>query len=157
MILLGFDPGIAIVGYGVIDAQKTGITAVQYGVIRTEATLPLPQRLLEISRDVAELIRRFRPERASVEELFFNTNVKTAISVAHGRGVILTECMRAGLDISEFTPLQVKQSVVGYGRAEKKQVMEMTRVLLNLKEVPRPDDAADALAVALCCAHTLRY
>ena len=157
MTIIGFDPGIAIVGYGIIEAENSGLATVRYGVIRTDAGLSLSERLLEISRDVAELIERFRPERAAVEELFFNTNVKTAISVAHGRGVILAECMRAGLRISEFTPLQVKQSVVGYGRAEKKQVMEMTRIILGLNEVPKPDDAADALAVAVCCAHTLRY
>ena len=154
MTVLGIDPGIAIVGFGVARSDKGKPVAVQYGVIRTEAGLPPATRLCQIARDLGQLIERFKPDAVAVEELFFNTNVKTAISVAQGRGVILLTAEQYGIPLFEYTPLQVKQAVVGYGRAEKKQVMEMTRVLLGLNKVPRPDDAADALAIAICHIHT---
>ena len=150
MTILGIDPGIATVGFGIITSQKNDVRAVKYGAITTAAGLPLAERLVEIERDVLELLDRFRPDAVSVEELFFNTNVTTGISVAHGRGVILLAAAKSQVPIFEYTPLQVKQAVVGYGRAEKKQVMDMTRRILKLSGVPRPDDAADALAVAIC-------
>lgn len=155
MIILGLDPGIATVGFGVIRAERGSFSSVAYGAIRTEAGLPLSERLEDIYGDLSKLIDTFAPEAAAIEELFFNTNLKTGISVAHGRGVMLLACRQCGVPIYEYTPLQVKQSVVGYGRAEKKQVMEMVKRLLKLDEIPRPDDAADALAIALCHARAV--
>ncbi len=148
--ILGLDPGIAIVGFGVIEAQRGHFQSVTYGAIRTEAGLPLSERLEIIYHDLTQLLDSLRPEAVAIEELFFNTNITTGISVAHGRGILLLACRQKGIPIYEYTPLQVKQSVVGYGRAEKKQVMEMVRRMLNLAQVPKPDDAADALAIALC-------
>ena len=148
--ILGLDPGIAIVGFGVIEALRGEFRPVNYGAIRTEAGLPLSRRLEIIYEDLNQLLDAVMPEAVAIEELFFNTNITTGISVAHGRGILLLACRQRGLPIYEYTPLQVKQSVVGYGRAEKRQVMEMTMRMLHLKEIPRPDDAADALAIALC-------
>ena len=150
MRILGLDPGIAIVGFGVIEAESGHYRSLTYGAIRTEAGLPLSQRLEIIYDDLHQLLDTVRPDAVAIEELFFNTNITTGISVAHGRGILLLACRKRQIPVYEYTPLQVKQSVVGYGRAEKKQVMEMVRRLLGLKEVPRPDDAADALAIALC-------
>ncbi|NLO49159.1 MAG: crossover junction endodeoxyribonuclease RuvC [Clostridiales bacterium] len=150
MVVLGLDPGIATVGFGLIDIKDTVPTAIRYGVIKTSAGLPLSARLAAIYEDVNSLIRQFKPDVVTVEELFFNTNLKTGISVAHGRGVLLLAAYENGIPVHEYTPLQVKQSVVGYGRADKKQVMEMVKRLLKLEKIPRPDDAADALAIALC-------
>lgn len=150
MTILGIDPGIATVGFGVIKAEKGVFSSVAYGAIRTEAGLPLSERLDSIYNDVGQLIDTFAPEAAAIEELFFNTNLKTGIAVAHARGVILLACRKNDLPMYEYTPLQVKQGVVGYGRAEKHQVMEMVKRLLSLDKIPRPDDAADALAIALC-------
>lgn len=150
MIILGIDPGIATIGFGIISTEKHQNKLVQYGVISTPAGLPLSKRLLQISRDLEELITRFSPDEVAVEELFFSKNVTTGISVAHGRGIILLEAEKQGIPIFEYTPNQVKQAVTGYGKAEKKQVMEMTRRLLKMNKIPRPDDAADALAVAIC-------
>jgi crossover junction endodeoxyribonuclease RuvC len=149
-VVLGLDPGIATVGFGLIDIKDTVPTAIRYGVIKTSAGLPLSARLAAIYEDVNSLIRQFKPDVVTVEELFFNTNLKTGISVAHGRGVLLLAAYENGIPVHEYTPLQVKQSVVGYGRADKKQVMEMVKRLLKLEKIPRPDDAADALAIALC-------
>ena len=154
MIVLGIDPGVAIVGYGVVHAVKNRFSPLGYGVIRTRAGLPLEQRLLEIHRDLTTLIETFHPDSAAVEELFFNTNQKTVISVGQARGVIMLGFAQKGLPIYEYTPLQVKQAVVGYGRAEKHQVMDMTRRMLGLENIPKPDDAADALAIALCHAQS---
>jgi crossover junction endodeoxyribonuclease RuvC len=148
--ILGLDPGIAIVGFGVIEAQRGQFQSLTYGAIRTEAGLPLSERLEIIYNDLTQLLDSLRPEAVAVEELFFNTNITTGISVAHGRGILLLACRQKGVPIYEYTPLQVKQSVVGYGRAEKRQVMEMVRRMLHLTDIPRPDDAADALAIALC-------
>ena len=156
MIILGIDPGYAIVGYGVVRCERGRFTHIQHGAIRTPAGLPLHLRLKEIYDDMLTLLDTFHPDEVAIEELFFNTNITTGIAVAHGRGVILLSGYQAGLPIYEYTPLQVKQAVVGYGRAEKKQVMDMVRRLLNLQAVPRPDDAADALAVALTHAQTNR-
>jgi len=148
--VLGIDPGVATIGFGVVDFAKNTQRLVQYGVITTPAGIPLSNRLLQISHDMAELIHAFSPDEMAVEELFFSKNITTGIAVAHGRGVILLEAERLGVPVFEYTPMQVKQAVVGYGKAEKKQVMLMTQRLLKMKEIPRPDDAADALAIAIC-------
>lgn len=154
MIILGIDPGVATVGFGIIASDNYRQRLVQYGVITTDSGLPLSRRLARIYRDSLELIDRFRPDAMAVEELFFNTNLKTGIAVSHGRGALLLAGENSGVPIYEYTPLQVKQSVTGYGRAEKKQVMEMVKRLLKLEKVPKPDDAADALAIALCHARS---
>lgn len=154
MIILGIDPGIATVGFGVLEFRQNKYRLVRCGVITTPAHTPLSERLDTIYHDLKDLIEAFRPDVVSIEELFFNTNLTTGISVAHGRGVILLACHQAGLKIYEYTPLQVKQSVVGYGRAEKKQVMDMVKRLCGLNAPPKPDDAADAVALALCHARS---
>ena len=154
MRILGIDPGVATVGFGVIDAERGKQRFVSCGVITTPAGTSLSSRLDRIYADLGELITTFNPDAAAVEELFFNTNITTGISVAEGRGVILLACFHAGVPIYEYTPLQVKSSVVGYGQAVKKQVQEMTRILLHLDAVPKPDDTADALAIAICHAHS---
>ena len=154
MIILGIDPGIATVGFGVLDFSGSRYRLIRCGVITTPAHTPLSERLETIYADLNELIEAFRPDVVAVEELFFNTNITTGIAVAHGRGVVLLACRQAGLKIFEYTPLQVKQAVVGYGRAEKKQVMDMVRRLCNLSAPPKPDDAADAVALALCHARS---
>ena len=154
MRILGIDPGIATIGFGVVDSDKNGHKLINCGVISTPAHTSLSSRLEQIYDDMCQLIELFKPEAVSIEELFFNTNITTGIAVAHGRGVILLACRKAGLKVYEYTPLQVKQAVVGYGKAEKKQVMDMTRRLLKLKSIPRPDDAADALAIAICHARS---
>lgn len=155
MIVLGFDPGYAIIGYGAIEHSKNKSKLITYGVIRTDAGKKMYERLNEIYLDTRTIIEKIRPDTVCLEELFFNTNQKTGINVAHARGVLMLACAQAGLEPYEYTPLQVKQAVVGYGRAEKKQVMEMTRLMLNLDKIPRPDDAADALAIAICHAHSM--
>ena len=155
MIILGIDPGFAIVGFGVLEAGQGRQRLLACGAIKTPAGLPLPKRLWQIAQDMDTLITRFSPDAMAVEELFFNNNVTTGIGVAQARGVILVAAERQGVPIFEYTPSQVKQAVVGYGKAEKRQVMEMTRRLLGLQAVPRPDDAADAAAVALCHARTM--
>ncbi|MBP8640690.1 MAG: crossover junction endodeoxyribonuclease RuvC [Oscillospiraceae bacterium] len=154
MRILGIDPGIATVGFGVIDSNKNKLTLVNYGVITTPANTSLSSRLDRIYDDISELIRTFAPDEIACEELFFNTNITTGISVAHGRGVVLLACYKAGVPTFEYTPLQVKQSVVGYGRAEKQQVIYMVERLLSMKVAPKPDDAADALAIAICHARS---
>lgn len=154
MVILGIDPGFAIVGFGVLEADRGRQRLVQCGAITTQAGLPLPTRLLQISNDMDQLLSTFRPDAMAVEELFFNNNVTTGIGVAQARGVILTEAERHGVPIFEYSPSEVKLAVVGYGKAEKRQVMDMTKRLLNLKAVPKPDDAADAVAIALCHARS---
>lgn len=154
MRILGIDPGVAIVGFGLIESDRGGLRMLQYGTITTPAGEPLATRLAQISRDMGELIDAFEPDEMSIEELFFSKNITTGIAVAHARGVILCAAENRKLPIYEYTPMQVKQAVVGYGLADKKQVMDMTRRLLRLKAVPRPDDAADALAIALCHARS---
>ena len=150
MLTLGIDPGIATIGFGLVQSEQGRQRMLQYGAITTPAGLPLAKRLYQIECDMEELLTQFHPDAVAVEGLFFNTNLTTGIAVAHGRGVILFAAEKLGIPVFEYTPSQVKQAVVGYGKAEKRQVMEMTRLLLNLKAVPRPDDAADALALALC-------
>ena len=154
MRILGLDPGIATVGFGVLDADHNRQKLVTCGVITTPAHTPLTYRLDQIYSDLEELIRTYQPEVMAVEELFFYNNITTGISVAQGRGVVLLCAYRAGLSIFEYTPMQVKQAVVGYGLAEKKQVMDMVRRILNLPAPPKPDDAADAVALALCHARS---
>ena len=155
MIILGLDPGVAIVGYGVVEAQNGRTRPIAYGVIRTPAHTALEKRLFEIYSDLTGIIERYQPDEAAVEELFFNTNQKTAVAVGQARGVILLAIEQNGVKMAEYTPLQVKQSVVGYGRADKSQVMEMTRRMLGLDAPPKPDDAADALAIAICHAQSV--
>ena len=150
MRILGIDPGIAIVGFGLIESNRGSVRMLQYGAVTTEAGLPLATRLVQIENDMTALIAQLKPDEIAVEELFFSKNITTGIAVAHGRGVILCTAERLGVPIFEYTPMQVKQAVVGYGKAEKRQVMLMTQRLLHMKEIPRPDDAADALALAIC-------
>ena len=150
MVILGIDPGVATIGFGIIRAERGKNTLIQYGVITTPPGIPLSERLVQIYDDMQQLIETFKPDEMAVEELFFSKNITTGIAVAHGRGVILLAAEKLGIPVFEYTPMQVKQSVVGYGKAEKKQVMLMTQRLLNMKEIPRPDDAADALALAIC-------
>lgn len=154
MRILGIDPGVAIVGFGVVDHEKGQSKMVQYGAINTQAGLPLATRLVQIESDLKQLIDHFQPDEISIEELFFSKNITTGIAVAHARGVILCTAEKCGIPIYEYTPMQVKQAVVGYGLAEKYQVMDMVRRLLKLKAIPKPDDAADALAIALCHARS---
>ena len=154
MRILGIDPGIATIGFGVVDSDSRSHKLIKCGVITTPAHTSLSSRLEQIYDDMCGLLDMFKPDAVSIEELFFNTNITTGISVAHGRGVILLACRKAGVRIYEYTPLQVKQAVVGYGRAEKKQVITMVTMLLGLQEPPKPDDTADALAIAICHAHS---
>ena len=155
MRILGIDPGVAIVGFGVIESDRGTQQMIQYGAITTAAGLPLATRLAQIAADMEQLIVQFKPDEIAVEELFFSKNITTGIAVAHARGVILCTAERLQIPIYEYTPMQVKQAVVGYGLAEKQQVMDMTRRLLKLKAVPKPDDAADALAIAICHARSV--
>ena len=154
MRILGIDPGIAIVGFGLIESNRGSVRMLQYGAVTTEAGLPLATRLVQIENDMTALISQLKPDEIAVEELFFSKNITTGIAVAHGRGVILCTAERLGVPIVEYTPMQVKQAVAGYGLADKKQVMDMTKRLLKLKAVPKPDDAADALAIAICHARS---
>jgi len=154
MKILGLDPGYAIVGYGIVEYLNSSFTPLTYGVVTTEAGEPFEQRLLKIDTEISAILDRYKPQSIAVEKLFFTTNQKTVIDVAQARGVIILCAARRKIPVFEYTPLQVKQSVVGYGKAEKHQVMEMTRIMLSLREIPKPDDAADALAVAICHAHS---
>jgi len=156
MRVLGIDPGTATTGYGVVEEVKGDLKPLAFGVIRTPADQPLPVRLQLIYRALRELAAEWGPTAAAVEELFFSRNVRTAMSVGQARGVILLALADIGLDVAEYTPLAIKQAVTGYGNADKAQVQEMVRLLLGLTEVPRPDDAADALAVAICHLHSAR-
>lgn len=154
MRILGIDPGYATIGFGMVESSGAQVRMVTYGAITTPAGLPLSRRLYQIGSDMEELIGKLRPDVISIEELFFNTNITTGIAVAHGRGVILYAAEKCGIPLHEYTPGQVKLAVTGYGKAEKRQVMDMTRRLLKLRAVPRPDDAADALALAICHARS---
>ena len=154
MRILGIDPGFATIGFGLVEADRGQVHMVTYGAITTPAGLPLSRRLYQIGTDMEELIGQLKPDVVSVEELFFNTNITTGIAVAHGRGVILYAAEKCGIPLYEYTPSQVKLAVTGYGKAEKRQVMDMTKRLLKLKSVPRPDDAADARALAMCHARS---
>ncbi len=154
MIILGIDPGYAIVGYGIVSYENNKFTPIEFGAVTTPAGMDFTNRLVLIKEGIEEICSRHKIDAASIEKLFFNTNTTTAIDVAQARGVIVCTLTSAGVPVSEYTPLQVKQSVTGYGRAEKKQVMEMTRIMLGLKSVPKPDDTADALALAICHGHS---
>jgi crossover junction endodeoxyribonuclease RuvC len=156
MRVLGIDPGTAITGYGVVEEMQGDVRSLAFGVIRTPASQSLPVRLQSIYREVRDLATKWEPSTAAVEELFFSSNVRTAMSVGQARGVTLLALADAGLEVAEYTPLAIKQAVTGYGRAGKTQMQEMVRLLLGLEEVPRPDDAADALAVAICHLHSAR-
>jgi crossover junction endodeoxyribonuclease RuvC len=156
LIILGIDPGTAITGYGLLSHEGNHLKRIDFGVIRTTPDQPMADRLNTIYQNLSTLIHDFRPEAVAVEELFFNKNVRTALAVGQARGVSLLAAAQAGLSITEYTPLQVKIAVTGYGRAEKTQIQEMVRILLCLPEIPKPDDAADALAIAICHAHSRR-
>ena len=150
MRILGIDPGLAIVGWAVLDSDRGRLTPVAYGAITTPAHTSVESRLLIIKNDLETVIDKYAPTEMAIEELFFNTNITTGITVAEARGVILCTAHAKGLKISEYTPLQVKQAVVGYGKAEKHQVIAMVKTLLKLEKAPKPDDTADALAIAYC-------
>jgi crossover junction endodeoxyribonuclease RuvC len=154
LIILGIDPGFALTGYGVIDYTGNRLKMLEYGVISTKAGEKFSSRLLQIDAGIKALADKYHPDACAIEELFFNNNVTTAISAAQGRGVALTAAAGKGIPVYEYTPLQVKQNVVGYGRAEKKQVQAMVKMLLKLDTLPKPDDAADALAIAICHANS---
>lgn len=157
MIILGIDPGLATMGYGVINSEKGNYSVIDYGVVTTPKECTLPERLMQLEDGVVELIDTYKPDNISIEELFFSKNVTTGIPVAEARGVILlTAVKKLGSEVYEYTPNQIKQAVTGYGGADKIQMQHMVQTLLRLKSVPRPDDAADALAVAICHACTSR-
>lgn len=155
--ILGIDPGYAIVGFGVVDYDGRNFKPIEYGAVLTEANTPFTERLKAIHTDIEFIFEKFHPDCMAVEKLFFTTNQKTAIDVAQARGVVVLSAARRNIPVSEYTPLQVKSAVVGYGKAEKRQVMEMTKNLLGLANIPRPDDAADALAIAICHGHSVRW
>ncbi len=150
MRIMGIDPGLAIVGFGIIENKHRQLKAIDYGTITTESTLSYSNRILCVANSLNKLLELYQPDVVAVEELFFNKNTKTAFSIAQARGVILYTVLKNEIPLYEYTPLQVKQGVVGYGRATKKQVQLMAKTLLNLKELPKPDDAADGLAIAIC-------
>ena len=154
MIILGVDPGYAIVGIGVIEYKGNRFRMLEYGAITTPAGMPTPQRLQKIYQEMVRYLHKYQPDAVAVEELFFNSNQKTAITVAQARGVIIISVVNAGIPLYEYTPLQIKQAVTGYGRADKQQIQNMVKMLLNLTVIPKPDDAADALAAAICHAHS---
>lgn len=154
MRILGIDPGFAILGYGVVEMEGNRFRARDYGVITTDKDLAMPDRLKHLYSCLMETIAATGPDVASIEELFFNTNTKSALLVGQARGVAILACVNSGLPIYEYTPLQIKQGLVGYGRADKRQVQIMVKTILNLAEIPRPDDAADALAAAICHGHS---
>ncbi|MDP4094833.1 MAG: crossover junction endodeoxyribonuclease RuvC [Bacillota bacterium] len=156
MIIMGIDPGFAITGYGIVKYEGNKFSVIDYGAVTTEASEKMPYRLLLLHDRLGEVIAQYKPDAISVEELFFNKNIKTALNVGHGRGVALLTAAQSGIPVFEYTPLQVKQSVVGYGRAEKAQIQQMVKILLNLPAIPKPDDVADALAVAICHGHSYR-
>ncbi|MBO4356237.1 MAG: crossover junction endodeoxyribonuclease RuvC [Clostridia bacterium] len=154
MIILGIDPGLAIVGYGIIEYKNSRFKTLAFGSIQTPAHTPVEKRLTSIYNDLSDLIDKYSPDEMAIEELFFNTNTTTGITVAEARGVILLCGSQKGVRINEYTPLQVKQAVVGYGKATKAQVMLMVKTFLNLQNPPKLDDTCDALAIAICHAHT---
>lgn len=154
MIILGIDPGLAIVGWGVIESVRGELRPIAYGAVTTPAHTDIEARLLMIQDDLEMIIKKYKPDEMAIEELFFNTNITTGIAVAEARGVILCTAHRLGVKISEYTPLQVKQAVVGYGKAEKSQVIAMVTSILKLQKPPKPDDTADAVAIAICHANS---
>lgn len=157
MRILGIDPGLAIVGYGVIEKENSKLKMIDYGAIYTYPEQSFPERISYVYEGVIQLINHFNPDVVAFEELFFNTNVKTAINVAHARGAALCAAYNMKKELYEYTPLQIKQAVVGYGRADKNQIQSMVKMLLNLDKIPKPDDAADGLAVAICHANSIAF
>ena len=155
--ILGIDPGYAIVGFGVLDYDGVNFSPIEYGAVLTEAGVPFPERLRAIHEDIEFIFNKFKPDCMAIERLYFTSNQKTAIDVAQARGITVLSAAIRSVPVSEYTPLQVKLSVTGYGKAEKKQVMEMTKSILGLAQIPKPDDAADALAIAVCHGHTVRW
>lgn len=156
MRILGIDPGVARTGYGLIEkTEKNEIIYLKAGCFSTQATLPFPLRLQKLYQQISALIRKFKPDVVGMEKLFFVQNVKTALSVGQAQGVIILAAGKAKLEVKEYTPRQIKQAVTGFGQADKKQVQKMVQRLLKLKELPQPDDTADALATAICCLHSL--
>lgn len=156
MIVLGIDPGLATMGWGVLKSERGRFETIDYGVVLTPKTETLPVRLAMLEEGVKKLVDKYTPDEIALEELFFNNNVTTAINVAQARGVILLTCVKHCAGLYEYTPLQIKQALTGYGKAEKRQIQEMTKTFLNLNKIPKPDDAADALAIALTHSHTNR-
>lgn len=154
MIILGIDPGTATMGYGLIEQKGNHLSALVYSCWRTPPHTPLAERLLMLFEQIVPFLRKHRPDHLAVEELFFNRNTTTALTVGHARGIVLLAGAQQGIPVYEYTPLQVKQAVVGYGKAEKQQVQQMVKGLLRLDEIPKPDDTADALAIAICHAHS---
>lgn len=154
MRILGIDPGYAIMGWSILDMKGNRFEAVDYGSITTDAGVPMPLRLQHLYSELCAIIEKYRPEEAAIEELFFNNNAKTVIHVGEARGIAVLACANGGLAISEYTPLQIKQALVGYGRADKKQVQNMVKTILHLDAVPKPDDTADAVAAAICHGHS---
>jgi len=154
--VIGVDPGTAITGWGIVEGDGDDLKMVAGGVITTAAGTPLPERLQIIYRELTEIVKKWQPELAAIEELFFSKNAKTALAVGHGRGAAMLALANANLTITEYKPLEVKQAVTGYGGADKKQIQQMVKLLLSLDDVPRPDDAADALAIAICHLHSAR-
>lgn len=157
LIIMGIDPGIAILGFGIVKYQSNKFTVIDYGAVTTEAGTPMSQRLKILYNDLIGIIEKHKPDAFAVEELFFNKNIKTALTIGHARGVTVLAAANSCVPIYEYTPLQVKQAVVGYGRAEKLQIQQMVKILLNLREIPKPDDVADALAVAICHGHSSNF
>lgn len=157
MIIVGIDPGLAISGYGVLNYIGNKFEVIDYGAVTTESKEEFPRRLKIIYDSYIELFKLYKPEAVAIEELFYNKNVKTAIAIAEARGVHLLAAENSGISLYEYTPLQIKQGIVGYGRAEKKQIQEMVKVILHLDSIPKPDDVADGLAAAICHAHSLKY
>lgn len=155
MVILGLDPGIATTGYGIIKKDSAALNYIAFGCIKTPAGLDTPIRLLDIDKNLRAIIKKYKPSYAAIEQLFFAKNAKTALLVAHARGAILTVLAASGVSVAEYTPLQIKQALTGYGRADKIQMQKMVQLILKLSKIPEPDDAADALAVAICCAHSL--
>ncbi len=157
MIILGLDPGTATTGFGVINCTDGNLKLLDYGCIETPKQDALPERLRQIGNDLNEIVNLWKPDTIAIEELFFSKNVKTAMTVAHARGAIMQKLAEEGCEIHEYKPCQIKDAVCGYGRADKKQVQRMVKVILNMVEIPRPDDAADALAVAICHSNVVQF
>lgn len=157
MRIIGIDPGYAITGYGIVDYIGNKFKVIHYGAIRTSEKETIAMRLLKLSLELEDLLSLYKPDVLTVEELFFNKNISTAITVGQGRGVVIVTAAKFGLKVYEYTPLQVKQAVTGYGRAEKTQVQHMVKAILNLEQIPKPDDIADALAISICHAHSAAF
>ena len=155
MIILGIDPGTTIIGYGLIEKLSDKLKIIKYGCIKTEPKYSTAERLDQLDQELIKLIKKYKPDKMAVEDIFFFKNQKTIIKVSQARGVVLMRGARMKIPVFEYTPLQVKQAVTSYGRADKKQVQEMVKLLLKLEKIPKPDDAADALAIAICCAHSI--